>query len=315
MQLDHYVHTLGYHLKQKYQTRVRKLSIDAQFTCPNRDGSIGRGGCTFCNVDSFAKPQGQIPIAQQMLERQGELKHKNISYLAYFQAYTNTYAETEVLQRLYDEALQEPNVLGLCVGTRPDCVRDEVLLLLAQYQSQGKEVWLELGLQSSSDLTLKRINRGHDFAAYRATVRRAHDFGLKVCTHLILGLPGESSDDYMRSLNDVLEIGVEGLKLHPLHVVQGSSMAKAWQAGRLDVLGIDDYVAQAVRLIQHTPPEVIFHRVSALAQKPMLLAPDWCSDRWLALTQIAKLLSEQGGQGIALQKEWQKLEQLTAIAV
>lgn len=303
MQLDLYVNTLGRHIKQHFSGRVRKLSVDGDFTCPNRDGSIGRGGCTFCNVDAFVKPkQQQMSIAQQLSERKAELKHKDIRYLAYFQAYTSTYAEIEYLRGMYQQALEDDSVVGLCIGTRPDCVPEAVLEMLAEYQQQGKEVWLELGLQSANDHTLKRINRGHDFAAFQQAVARAHHHGLKVCAHLILGLPGEGPGDYMASLNAVLAERVEGIKLHPLHVVEGSSMAKAWRAGRLSVMDQADYVEQAVHLIRHTPPQVVYHRVSAHARPPVLLAPEWCQNKWLALTAIAKKLASEGPQGSALSR-------------
>ena len=178
----------------------------------------------------------------------------------------------------------------------------ELIEMLAEYQQQGKEVWLELGLQSANNHTLKRINRGHDFAAFQQALARAHQHGLKVCAHLILGLPGEGPDDYMASLNAVLEEQVAGIKLHPLHVVDGSSMAKAWRAGRLSVMTQADYVEQAVRLIRHTPPQVVYHRVSAHAHPPVLLAPEWCQNKWLALTAIAKKLASEGPQGSALSR-------------
>ncbi|WP_432463762.1 MULTISPECIES: TIGR01212 family radical SAM protein [unclassified Agarivorans] len=301
MQLDLYVNTLGRHLKQQFAGKVRKLSVDGDFTCPNRDGSIGVGGCTFCNVDSFVKPeQKRLSIAEQLTARKAEMKHKNIAYLAYFQAYTSTYAEIEYLRSMYQQALNDPSVVGLCIGTRPDCVPDAVLEMLAEFQQQGKEVWLELGVQTAHNETLKRINRGHDFAAFEQTVARAQRHKIKVCAHLILGLPGETLTHYMQSLEAVLALDIAGIKLHPLHVVEGSTMAKAWRAGRLSTMSQAEYVSAAVKLIQHTPPHVVFHRVSAHSRPPILLAPEWCQNKWWALTDIAKALAEQGAQGTAL---------------
>lgn len=301
MQLDLYVNTLGRHLKQQFGGKVRKLSVDGDFTCPNRDGSIGKGGCTFCNVDAFVKPQQQLmSIGEQLDARKAELKHKDIRYLAYFQAYTSTYAEVEYLRNMYQQALADDSVVGLCIGTRPDCVPDAVLEMLAEYQNQGKEVWLELGVQTAHDETLKKINRGHDFAAFQQAVTRAHQHGLKVCAHLILGLPGEQPEHYMHSLKAVLAEDIAGIKLHPLHVVEGSTMAKAWQAGRLETMTQQHYVEQAVKLIRHTPAHVVYHRVSAHARPPVLLAPNWCQNKWLALTDIAKKLASEGPQGSAL---------------
>jgi radical SAM protein (TIGR01212 family) len=219
---------------RRYGERVHKISIDASFTCPNRDGSIGIGGCTFCNNASFS-PNGRKPPDVNLQIDAGKFIIRKRTgarkYLAYFQAYTNTYAETELLQQQYDQALAEPDVIGLAVGTRPDCVADSVLDLLVTYQDRGYEVWLELGLQSSFNETLDRVNRGHGFEAYRSTLLRARKRGLQVCTHLIIGLPGESEQHYKTTLDRVLELGVDGIKLHPLHVVKGTQLANEWRRG------------------------------------------------------------------------------------
>ena len=239
MQLDKYVNTFGRYLKLKYQQRIKKVTINAAFTCPNRDGSLGRGGCTFCNVKSFNNATDEQSIVSQIHQGKAEQGNKSDKYLAYFQAYTSTYQEVEYLRQKYQQALAEINVIGLCVGTRPDCVPDEVLMLLKEYVDQGYEVWLELGLQSASNKTLKRINRGHDFSAYQDAVTRASAYGIKICTHLIVGLPGEQLAESMTTLEQVLAHPVDGLKIHPLHIVQGSIMAKAYRANRLEVLSME----------------------------------------------------------------------------
>lgn len=301
MGLDKFVNTFGAVCRDKYGERLRKLTIDAKFTCPNRDGTLGRGGCTFCNVASFsAEHRTELTITEQLSQGRARLVKKPSKYIAYFQAYTSTYDEYQLLKQKYDQAIQEADIVGLCVGTRPDCVSDDVLALLVSYQQQGIDVWLELGLQSANDATLKRINRGHDFATYVDTVTRARALGLKVCTHLILGLPGEAHQDYMQTLAQVLEVGVDGLKLHPLHIVEGSVMAKAWRAGKMQLLTLEDYSYSASEMIRHTPKEIIFHRVTAYAKKPMLLGPDWCGYRWNGLVAIVDNLAAQGGQGEAL---------------
>jgi radical SAM protein (TIGR01212 family) len=166
---------------------------------------------------------------------------------------------------------------------------------------RGYEVWLELGLQSANDKTLKHINRGHGFAEYESVCKKARLRGIKVCTHLIIGLPNETQTDYQDTLKQVVETGVDGLKLHPLHVVKGSTMAKAWQAGRLDTLSLEQYSQAAVCLIQQTPKEVVFHRISATAKLDELLAPMWCEKRWPIQNHMCKLMQEFGGQGTGLQ--------------
>ncbi|MGL5285767.1 MAG: TIGR01212 family radical SAM protein [Aeromonas sp.] len=300
MELHQLVNTLGQDLKRRHGQKIHKLTLHGAFTCPNRDGTLGRGGCTFCNVASFADEEAQhLSIVQQLAARRDEVTRAR-RYLAYFQAYTSTYAEVEYLRAMYEEALGSADMAGLCVGTRPDCVPDAVLDLLAHYQSQGYEIWLELGLQSAHDATLRRINRGHDFAAYVETVKRAQVRGIKVCAHLIVGLPGEQGMDSLDTLHKVVDVGVAGIKLHPLHVVAGSTLGKAWQAGRLEVISQEEYVQAAVAMIRHTPAEVVYHRVSASARKPTLLAPEWCENRWSAMTAIAKGLTLEGAQGSAL---------------
>jgi radical SAM protein (TIGR01212 family) len=221
-------------------------------------------------------------------------------YLAYFQAYTNTYADVETLRHLYDAALALPGVIGLSVGTRPDCVPEAVLDLLADYRAAGHEVWLELGLQSAFDETLERVNRGHGMAEYSTATRAARARDLPVCCHLILGLPGEDESHYRRSLERVLETGVDGIKLHPLHVVRHTLLAKQWQRGEYIPLGQADYVRAAADLIERTPWPVRFHRVTGTAPADLLLAPAWVVHRWPALNAIEAELVRRGTRQGAL---------------
>ena len=296
MNLAQYVNTFGQAMLASHGERVHKIAIDAGFTCPNRDGTIGRGGCTFCNNVSFS-PHGRKPkpISEQIASGRQVIRKRTGAkkYIAYFQAYTNTYADVCELTRLYDEALKEPDVIGLDIGTRPDCVPDKVLDLLADYQQQGYEVWLELGLQSAFDKTLEHINRGHGFAEYKQAVLKARGRGIKVCTHLILGLPGESTGHYISSLESVLELGVDGLKFHPLHVVKGTQLANEWRRGDYQPLTMDQYVCDVVELVSRTPDDIIFHRLTGTASSDVLLAPQWCSKKWQVLNAITAMLAQQ----------------------
>lgn len=295
MILSSHVNTFGQAMLHRYGERVHKIAIDAEFTCPNLDGSKGRGGCTFCNNASFS-PNGRQPpgIIEQIAAGRQVIRKRTGArkYLAYFQAYTNTYADIDSLRELYDQALSEPDVIGLAIGTRPDCAPDPVLDLLAAYQQQGHEIWLELGLQSSFDESLRRVNRGHGFAEYKTALLAARKRGLQVCTHLIIGLPGETKEHCKVTLERVLELGVEGLKLHPLHVVKGTQLANEWRRGEYQPLLLDEYIDIATDLIRHTPPEVIFHRVTGTASQQILLAPDWCSQKWLVLNRITDALQQ-----------------------
>jgi len=304
MQLQKLVNMFGGDLSRRYGHKVHKLSLHGGFSCPNRDGTIGRGGCTFCNVASFADETQQHKSIADQLVHQAKLADRAQHYLAYFQAYTSTWAEVQVLRSMYQEAVTQTNIVGLCVGTRPDCVPESVLDLLSEYHDRGYEVWLELGLQTAHDKTLHRINRGHDFACYQETTRRARLRGLKVCSHLIVGLPGEGQAHCMDTLEKVVETGVDGIKLHPLHIVEGSTMAKSWQAGRLAAIDLQEYAVTAGEMIRHTPLDVVYHRISANARRPTLLAPLWCENRWAGMAAIDKYLQEFGPQGSGLNTPW-----------
>ncbi len=313
MHLPRYVNTLGRALLERHGERVHKIALDAGFTCPNRDGSLGIGGCTFCNNSSFS-PNGRTPrpVAEQIAAGRRVIVKRTGArrYLAYFQAYTGTYASVAWLRELYETALGEPDVVGLSIGTRPDCVPPPVLDLLAGYRDLGYEVWLELGLQSADDATLARVNRGHDFAAYEAAARSARARGIPVCTHLMAGLPGESPEASLATLQRVLEVGTDGLKLHPLHVVKGTPLANDWRRGEYRPIAFEDYVAVAADIVEQTPPEVAFHRLTGTASRDILLAPAWCSQKWRVLNAIAEQLARRGTcQGAALGR---RLDELSA---
>ncbi|MCF6281176.1 MAG: TIGR01212 family radical SAM protein [Candidatus Polarisedimenticolaceae bacterium] len=299
MALSDYVNTFGQAMLKRYGERVHKISLDASFTCPNRDGSKGVGGCTFCNNVSFSPNSKQpAPISHQIAAGRRVIRKRTRAqkYIAYFQAYTNTYDETAALKILYDMAINEEDVIGLSIGTRPDCVRDDVLDLLVSYQEQGYEVWLELGLQSAFDESLKRVNRGHGFAEYEQTLLAARKRGLQVCTHLIAGLPGETGWHVKESLKRVLDLGVDGLKLHPLHVVKNTVLANEWKEGLYQPMTMQEYIHIAADVVELTPPEVIFHRLTGTAAPDILVAPEWCSLKWRVLNGIEDELSARKRQ-------------------
>ncbi|MBI2395603.1 MAG: TIGR01212 family radical SAM protein [Deltaproteobacteria bacterium] len=310
MALSDVANTLGRHYLRRFGVRVHKLAIDAGFTCPNRDGTKGRGGCTFCNNASFSPNEGASPsVPSQIASGRAVVRRRTGAerYVAYFQAYTSTYGDVSSLRALYDQALAEPDVIGLSIGTRPDCVPDEVLDLLAEHRDAGREVWLELGLQSSFDETLERVRRGHDFATYVSAVRRARARRLPICTHLIIGLPGESDAHARVSLDRVLDLGVDGLKLHPLHVVSGTVLAAALRRGHYEPWTFDQYVTTAADLVARTPEHVVFHRLTATAKPPLLLGPDWCASKWRVLNGIEAELRRRGqvqGEAVAAESVW-----------
>lgn len=291
------VNTFGQYLLKRYGQRVHKLALNAGFTCPNRDGTKGYGGCTFCNNVSFGPNARREPKIDPQIEAgRGVLARRTGArrFMAYFQTYTNTYDEIETLRSRYEDALSHPDVIGISVGTRPDCVPEAVLDLLAGYRAKGKEVWLELGLQSADDETLARVNRGHGFAEYRSAVTAAHRRGIPVCTHLIIGLPGEGREAALSTLDRVLELNVQGLKLHPLHVVRQTRLAIEWRRGDFEPLALADYISICADLIERTPASVVFHRVTGTASRDILLAPDWCSQKWAVLNGIEAELHRRG---------------------
>ena len=302
--LSERVHTFGQFLLKKHGERVHKIAIDAGFTCPNRDGAKGIGGCTFCNNASFSPSERNSPARNTpSLDSQLDSGRRGIDrctrarkYLAYFQAYTNTYADVVELKAQYDAALAMDGMIGLSVGTRPDCVSPEVLDLLAGYRDQGMEVWLELGLQSAFDHSLERVNRGHGLREYIDTTQAARTLNIPVCTHLIVGLPGEEAWHSRESLDIVLDIGTDGLKLHPLHVVKGTQLANEWRRGEYTPLTQAGYIDIAADLIERTPWEVVYHRVTGTSPANLLLAPEWCSHKWTVLNDLTSELNRRGSR-------------------
>ena len=299
--LSDYVNTFGQSLLRAYKERVHKVAIDAGLSCPNRDGTKGVGGCTFCNNVTFS-PNGRQPdpiLTQIQSGREVLLKRTGAKkYIAYFQAYTNTYADVQTLKDMYDRALAEPDVIGLSIGTRPDCVPNEVIDLLVGYQDKGYDIWLELGLQSAFNETLVRINRGHGFEEYRHTLLAARAKGIRVCTHLIIGLPGEDDSHFKSTLQQVLDLGVDGLKFHPLHVVKGTQLANEWRRGEYQPMSMDYYVKTVVALIRMAPKNMIYHRLTGTANKQQLLAPEWCHKKWAVLNAIEDELKAQNQEKI-----------------
>lgn len=293
------LNSYGQDLLKRYGERVHKIALDAGFTCPNRDGSKGTGGCTFCNNVSFSPG---TKSHKSLLEQIEQAKHRIAlrtganRFIAYFQAYTNTYADIEELAAMYHDALQLPGIIGISVGTRPDCVSSQVLDLLDDIRRKGHEVWLELGLQSAFDETLTRVNRGHTFAEYRDTAIAARMRGIPLCTHLIIGLPAENERHFHASLDAVLDIGVDGLKLHPLHVVKNTMLAYQWRRGGYQPMTKHDYIRIAADLIERTPDNVVFHRVTATASRDILLAPMWCAEKWNVLNGIEQELRQRNSR-------------------
>ncbi|MDX8412407.1 MAG: TIGR01212 family radical SAM protein [Mariprofundaceae bacterium] len=299
------IFSFGDYLKRRFRHKTHKVTVNAGLNCPNRDGAKGRGGCSYCNNNSFnpnarqrlAGITEQIEAGKRVVAR----RTGAVQVLAYFQAYSNTYGELEELRGLYEQALACPGVVGLVIGTRPDCVSEEVLDMLAAYRRRGLEVWLEYGLQSAHDETLARINRGHGFDQYAWAVRATQRRGLPVCTHLILGLPGEDRDMMLDTLARVREVGTDGIKFHPLHVVRNTLMAYQWRQGEISLLSQCEYARLVCDMLERIPSTWAVHRLTGTASKDMLLAPDWCAHKWPVINTIHAEMKRRGSsQGCLL---------------
>lgn len=274
--------TFNNFLKEEFGTRVYSVPIDAGFTCPNRDGARAFGGCTFCDDRGSGAPtiQSGLNVQEQLRSGMARIrnKFKAHKFLAYFQAFTNTYAPEAVLKQLYDVALAEPDVVGMCIGTRPDCLEDNILDLLAEY-NEKTFVWLEIGLQSAKNHTLDLINRGHSAEEFFDAVERAKKRRLRTATHLIFGLPEESYEDMMNSVRRVADSGVNGVKIHQLCIYKGTPMETDYRNGTLRPLDEDEYVKLAADAIELLSPAQIIMRLIAEGTKDEIVAPEWCFDK------------------------------------
>ncbi len=290
-------HPFSEHLKTLFGVRVHKISTDAGFGCPNRDGTRHRPGCLFCDPGGSGAIgiDRRLAIAEQ-LEQGKEVmtrKYHAGKFLAYFQPFSNTFAPPARLRSCYDEALAVTDVVGLAVGTRPDCLDDAVCDLLAEYHRRSY-FWLELGLQSSHDRTLDWLRRGHDYACFLRAYAAAKARGLRVCVHLIIGLPGETRDDLLATIAEMARLKVDGVKLHLLHVLDGTPLGKLYQAGALPVLGQEEYVGLVVDVLERLPAETLIHRLTGDGPRDTLLAPAWSLHKWEVLNAIEAELGRRG---------------------
>ncbi|MCL6620836.1 MAG: TIGR01212 family radical SAM protein [Syntrophobacterales bacterium] len=287
------------HLQRRFGRRVQKIALDAGFTCPNRDGTLGVGGCLYCNArgsGTGAFRRGLSLTAQLEAAAAGlTRRYGPCAFIAYFQGFTNTYGPVERLRALYEEALAFPGVVGLSVGTRPDCVPDEVLELLAGY-ARTRLVWLELGLQSAHDATLQRLNRGHDVACFTEAVHRAAARGLEVVAHVILGLPGEGREEMLATARYLGGLPLQGVKPHLLYVVQGSGLAGLYAAGEYQPLTEEEFVTLTVDFLEHLPPHLVIHRLTGDPHPQELVAPRWCLNKNRMLARLRQEFAQRGSR-------------------
>ena len=281
------------YLRSLFGCRVQKISVDAGLSCPNRDGRVSTGGCIFCNArgsGTGAHTRG-LTITDQLLQGKKSLarRYKAKKFLAYFQSFSNTYAPIDKLQKLYDEALAVEDLVGLSIGTRPDCVDLPVLDLLQDY-ARHHLIWLEYGLQSASDKTLEFINRGHDVQCFKDAVRATLNRGIKICAHVILGLPGETRRDILQTARTISDLGIDGVKLHLLYVVKGTPLEALYRQGDYRCLEQPAYIDLVCDFLERIPPEMVIQRLTGDPHPEELVAPQWALNKSETLQKINEAL-------------------------
>lgn len=287
------------YLKKIFAGKVYKVTLDAGFTCPNRDGTISAGGCIFCDAGgSFSQAHSnKLSVSEQLKTGIEQLKDKfgAEKFISYFQAYSNTYDSVDKLKVLYEEAVSLPEIVGLSIGTRPDCVDKEKIELLNSY-GENYEVWIEYGLQSVHDKTLNLINRGHSaedfFKAYDLT--RKHGKNIKICIHAIIGLPGETSEDMKETAKTLARLKPDGVKLHMLCILRNTELEKMYNNGEISLFSANEYVEKVCDFLEILPPEIVIHRLAGNGLNKILVAPAWLSGKFTILNLIDKEFEKRG---------------------
>ena len=289
--------TVNQYLKEKYSQKIYKIAIDGGFTCPNRDGRLDTRGCIFCSAGGsgdFAEDRS-LSVTEQIERGKRRVESKmpadqteSNKYIAYFQAFTNTYAPVEHLKSLYMEAVRHPDIVAISIGTRPDCLPEDVLNLLGEI-NKIKPVWVELGLQTIHEKTADYIRRGYPLSVYDKAVEELKRRDIEIITHVILGLPGESREDMLESVRYVGDSGVQGIKLQLLHVLKGTDLEKDYKAGLFKCLTMEEYIDLIADSLDILPEDIIIHRMTGDGPKRILVAPEWSADKKRVLNELNKL--------------------------
>lgn len=279
----------NYHLHQTFGEKVFKVPLDGGFTCPNRDGTVATGGCTFCSARGSGDFAGnrRDSLVQQFEEVKERMHRKwpQAKYLAYFQAFSNTYAPVDVLRPMYETALEQEGVVGLAIATRPDCLPDDVVELLAEL-NERTYLWVELGLQTIHEETSRLVNRGHDFQCFLDGVEKLRRHNIRTCAHIIYGLPGETEEMMMETAKACAEMDIQGIKIHLLHLLKNTPMVKQYDAGLLRFLDKKTYVKLVVDTLEILPPDMIIHRLTGDGPPDLLIGPLWSLKKWEVLNAI-----------------------------
>lgn len=289
--------SLNHYLRNRFGTKVFKISLDAGFTCPNRDGTVGKGGCIFCSArgsGDFAGCGCDLKDQFNQVKEVMNKKWKEGKYIAYFQAYTNTYAPVEELREKYYSVLNMEDVVGIAIATRPDCLPDEVLDLLEELRDKTY-VWVELGLQTIHEDTARLINRGYGLDTYIDAVRKLKKRNIDVVTHVILGLPGEDKPMMLKTLDFVANTGIMGIKLHLLHLMKDTRLVELYEKGKLSFLGMEEYIQLVEECIERLPEDMVIHRLTGDSPRSTLIGPMWSLKKWEVLDAIDKRLEDTDG--------------------
>lgn len=290
------IRRLNAYLKEKYNKKIYKISLNGSTTCPNRDGKIGIGGCIFCSGGS-----GEFSVSNEgTIDEQIEQGIKNISskvkgeagYIAYFQAYTGTYGNVEELEKIYTEAAKNSNIYALSIGTRPDCLDDHVMGMLDRL-NKIKPLMIELGFQTSKKESIEYIRRGYGNEVYENAVKKLRSCGIEVIVHVIIGLPGETKTDMINTIKYLNETDIQGIKLQLLHVLEGTDMAKDYKSGRFETLSLEEYGDILCEVLENLRSDIVVHRITGDGPKKLLIAPQWSGDKKKVLNYINRLISDR----------------------
>lgn len=292
---DKRYYSLDYYLKQTYGEKVYKVSLNGGMTCPNRDGKIGIGGCIFCSSGGsgdFAAPKTSSVTSQIDNAIAGISRSKSVGskFIAYFQAFTNTYASVEYLECLFTEALSHPNIVGLSIATRPDCLPDDVLALLSDLNKR-KPIWVELGLQTTNEESAKFIRRGYPLSVFDNAVYKLNDLGIATIVHIIIGLPQETVDDTLNSIRHISKMPIQGIKLQLLHVLKGTDLEQ--YLGDFHILTMEEYVDLVISCLEILPEHIVVHRITGDGPKDLLLAPLWSTRKREVMNHINQELARR----------------------
>ncbi len=293
---DFLYYSLNNYLKKEFGCKVYKIALSGSMTCPNRDGTLGTRGCIFCGEDGsghFAEKSNNITLQIEKAKSRISQKVKNAKYIAYFQSFTNTYAPVEYLEKIFTEAINHPDVVVLSIATRPDCLPDEVLALLNKL-NKIKPVWVELGLQTIHEETAKYIRQGYPLTTYEKAVNDLKSIGIKVITHMIIGLPYETDEMIVETAKYIGKIGTDGIKLQLLYIIKGTDLEKEYSLGKFKCLTLEEYTEILIKCISVLPPKTVIHRITGDGAKATLVAPLWSADKKRVLNYINSEFKRKG---------------------